>query len=299
MIVITGPTGSGKSRLAMQLAQRLNCDIVSADSRQMYRGLEIGTASPTEADRRTVAHHFVQTLEIEQYYNAAQFESDVEALLPSLWEKAPYVVLCGGSMLYVDAVMRGIDDIPTISEDIRRESVAIYEKGGLQALRLRLLELDPVYYREADLNNHKRLIHAIEVCQQSGRPFSSLRTGIRKQRPYKTVAMYIDRPRQELFERINSRVDEILEEGLEKEAERFFDKRHLNSLNTVGYKEMFAYLEGSVDYETMRAKIARNTRVYAKKQLTWLKSRPEIKGLDAHSDMTLEEQALQLIRENL
>ena len=263
--------------MAVETALKLGCDIISADSRQIYRGLPIGTAAPSPEQLAAVRHHFVGCLELDQYYSAAMFEEQVSQLLTRLWQTNDYAILCGGSMMYVDAVMRGIDLLPTISVEVRRQAVEIYERGGLQALRLRLLELDPVYYREADLNNHKRLIHAIEVCLESGRRFSDLRTGQIKPRPYKIEACAIDLPREELFERINRRTDRMLAEGLEAEARAVCHLRHLNSLNTVGYKEMFAYFDGELTYDEMRAKIARNTRVYAKKQLTWLRSRPEIK----------------------
>ena len=295
LIVITGPTGSGKSALAMQLAARLHCDIISADSRQIYRGIPIGTAAPSLADQQAVNHHFVATLDLDQYYSAALFEEDVERLLPSLWSKSPYIIMCGGSMMYVDAVMRGIDQIPTISPEVRQRAVDLYSRGGLQALRLQLLELDPLYYREVDLNNHKRLIHAIEVCWQSGVTFSSLRTGQVKPRPYRIVALAIDYPRQQLFERINSRVDKMIADGLEDEARAVSHLRHLNSLNTVGYKEMFAYIDGQLSLSQARDKIARNTRVYAKKQLTWLKSRPDIHRLDPLSPIPLLSQTLSLL----
>lgn len=274
LIVITGPTGSGKSALAMRMAGEIGCDIISADSRQMYREIPIGTAAPTADDLARVTHHFVGNLSLGDYYSAAQYEDDVMRLLPSLWEKSPVQILCGGSMMYIDAVTRGIDELPTISDDIRRRAWELYERGGLQQLRLTLLELDPVYYREVDLNNHKRLVHAIEICRQAGVPYSSLRTGRVKPRDFDIEMIAVDMPRDILFDRINGRVKKMVECGLIEEARAVSHLRHLNSLNTVGYKELWPYIDGETTLDEAIAKIARNTRVYAKKQLTWLRNRP-------------------------
>lgn len=274
LIVITGPTGSGKSALAMRMAEEIGCDIISADSRQMFREIPIGTAAPTADDRARVTHHFVGNLSLGDYYSAAQYEEEVMRLLPSLWRKSPVQIMCGGSMMYIDAVTRGIDELPTISDDIRREAWELYERGGLQQLRLTLLELDPVYYREVDLNNHKRLVHAIEICRQAGVPYSSLRTGRAKPRDFDIEILAIDMPRDILFDRINRRVNAMIDQGLVEEARAVSHLRHLNSLNTVGYKELWPYIDGQITLDEAITKIARNTRVYAKKQLTWLKSRP-------------------------
>lgn len=274
LIVITGPTGSGKSALAMRMAEQYGCDIISADSRQMFREIPIGTAAPTADDLARVTHHFIGNLSLGDYYSAAQYEEEVMRLLPSLWRKSPVQIMCGGSMMYIDAVTRGIDQLPTISDDIRRHAWEIYEKGGLQQLRLTLLELDPHYYREVDLNNHKRLVHAIEICLQAGVPYSSLRTGRVKPRDFDIEMLAIDMPRDILFDRINRRVNAMIDSGLVDEARAVSHLRHLNSLNTVGYKELWPYIDGLTTLDEAITKIARNTRVYAKKQLTWLKSRP-------------------------
>lgn len=273
LIVITGATGSGKSSVAMKMATEFGCDIISADSRQMFREIPIGTAAPTPEDQAVVTHHFIGNLSLTDYYSAAQYEEEVMRLLPELWEKSPVQIMCGGSMMYVDAVTRGIDELPTVSEDIRREAWELYEKGGLQKLRLELLDLDPVYYREVDLNNHKRLIHAIEICRQAGVPYSSLRSGRVKERPFDIEMLAIEMPREQLFERINRRVVKMIDKGLVEEARSVSHLRHLNSLNTVGYKELWPYLDGEITLDEAIAKIQRNTRVYAKKQLTWLKNR--------------------------
>lgn len=274
LIVITGPTGSGKSDLAMKMAEHLGCDIISADSRQMYREIPIGTAAPSADDLARITHHFVGNLSLSDYYSAAQFEDDVIRLLPSLWQKSPTQILCGGSMMYIDAVTRGIDQIPTISDDIRQHAWNIYHSGGLQQLRISLLQLDPVYYRQVDLNNHKRLIHAIEICLQAGVPYSSLRTGAAKPRDFDIELLAIDMPRDTLFDRINNRVISMIQNGLLDEARAVSHLRHLNALNTVGYKELWPYFDGLIPLDKAIEKIQRNTRVYAKKQLTWLKSRP-------------------------
>lgn len=280
LIVITGPTGSGKTALSLSVAKKLNCHILSADSRQLYREIPIGTAAPTIEELQEAPHHFVGTLGLEDYYSAAQYESDALSLLGKLWQENRYALMCGGSMMYVDAVCRGIDELPTISAAIREKAMAIYEEGGLSLLQKTLQRLDPEYYEIVDKNNHKRLVHAIEIIMEAGVPYSSLRTGEVKQRDFRIVKVAINYEREQLFDRINRRVEKMIAEGLEEEARRVYHLRHLNSLNTVGYKEMFAYFDGTMDYETAIARIAKNTRVYAKKQLTWLKKDPTIHYLN-------------------
>lgn len=271
LIVITGPTGSGKSALAIKIAQELGCDIISADSRQIYRHIPIGTAAPTPEQLAAVKHYFVGSLELEDYYSAAKFEEDVLELLPQLWSSNKYAVMCGGSMMYVDAVCYGIDELPVISPGVREEAYALFAAGGIEALRERLKQLDPVWYDTVDKNNPKRMIHAIEVCMEAGVPYSSLCTGRRRKRPWRIVKMAIDMPRENLFARINDRVAAMIKSGWEKEAREVYHLKHLNSLNTVGYKELFAMMDGVMDRDTALARIAKNTRVYSKKQLTWLK----------------------------
>ncbi len=276
LIVVTGPTGSGKTDLSIQLAQRLGCEIISADSRQLFRDIPIGTAAPDSAQLAAVPHHFVGTLALDDYYSAARFEEEVMELLPRLWKKSRYAIMCGGSMMYIDAVTRGIDELPTVSEQVRTDMAAIYRTEGIEGLRARLRLLDPDYLSAADPANHRRLIHAVEICIEAGVPYSSLRTGTVKERPFNIVKMMIDYPRQELFDRINRRVESMIEHGLVEEARRVYPMRHLNSLNTVGYKELFAWFDGAMDRDTAIARIAKNTRVYAKKQLTWLKRDPSV-----------------------
>ena len=276
LIVITGPTGVGKTAAAIEVAQRLRCDIINADSRQVFKGIPIGTAAPTPEEQTLVRHHFVQFKELDEYYSASQFEADVMALLPSLFEKGDYVVMCGGSMMYVDAVCNGIDPIPDISDEVRQAVKQEWQEKGLEPLLKELQRLDPIYYEQVDKLNPKRVVHAIEVCRQAGVPYSSLRTGQTKQRPFNIIKIGLNIEREMLFRRINHRVDAMIEQGLEDEARSVYHLRHLNSLNTVGYKEMFAYFDGTMDRHTAIERIKKNTRVYAKKQLTWFKRDPDI-----------------------
>lgn len=276
LVVITGPTASGKTGLSIKLASRLGCDIISADSRQLFRDIPIGTAAPTPEELATVTHHFVGTLSIDEYYSAARYEEDVMTLLPQLWKKSSCAVMCGGSMMYVNAVTRGIDDLPTVSDGVRRHVMELYEREGIEGVRATLRNLDPGYLAIADPANHRRLIHAIEISLEAGRPYSSLRTGGVKERPFRVVKMMIDYPREELFDRINRRVDMMIESGFIEEARRVYPLRHLNSLNTVGYKEMFACFDGEMTLDTAISRMKKNTRVYAKKQLTWLKRDPAV-----------------------
>lgn len=276
LLVVTGPTGSGKTELAICIAAATGSEIISADSRQIYKDIPIGTAAPTSYELAKAKHHLVGILDLEDYYSAARFEQDASRLLNEIWRTNDLGIVCGGSMMYIDALCKGIDDLPDISAENRRKAYSIMEQGGLQAVRDRLKELDPEYYNRADLNNHKRLIHAIEVSLQAGRPYSSLLTGKRVKRDYEIVKVALDRDRDTLFERINRRVDRMIAEGMEEEASKVYHKRHLNSLNTVGFKELFMAIEGKMDRETAISRIAKNTRVYAKKQLTWMKKDPEI-----------------------
>lgn len=282
LIIITGPTGSGKTDLSINLASRLGCDIISADSRQMFRGLRIGTAPPSPEQLSKVRHHFVATLDLERQYSAAQYEADVMALLPHLFNQNSTQVMCGGSMMYIDAVCHGIDDLPTISNSVRANVLDIYARGGLQEIRDLLKALDPKSYDSVDAHNPRRNIHALEICLQAGRPCSELLTGKKKERDFAIEKYYIDMPREELFCRINRRVDSMMQAGLMEEAQSLYHLRHLNSLNTVGYKELFDYIDGKFDLDTAISRIKKNTRVYAKKQLTWLKRDSDARPF--HSD---------------
>lgn len=280
LIIVTGPTASGKTNLAIDLAEALDTEIVSADSRQIFRGMPIGTAAPTPAELSRVKHHLVGIIDPEEYYSAARFEEDALQILDQIWQKSDYAVMCGGAMMYIDTITNGIDSLPTISDQIRKEVAEIYAQGGIEALKTILAELDPDYLADCDLANHRRLMHAVEICRQAGRPYSQLRTGRKVTRPFKIIKLAINRSRSDLFDRINSRVDRMVAEGLEEEARRLYPLRHLNSLNTVGYKEMFALFDGTLPREIAIPRIAKNTRVYAKKQLLWLSKDKSVILLD-------------------
>lgn len=274
--VILGPTGVGKTAYALRQAERLGCPILNADSRQLYRQLPIGTAAPTAEEQARVRHYFVGTLDLEQTYSAAQYEADALALLDALFRDHDTVVLSGGSMLYIDAVCRGIDDIPTVQPETRLHLRQRLEAEGLEALLAELRLLDPVYYAECDRRNIQRVVHALEICYQTGRPFSAFRTGQVAQRPFRIEKIGLWRERPVLFDRINRRVDAMVEAGLIEEARSVLPFRHLNALNTVGYKELFQYFDGEWTLDFALEKIRRNTRVYAKKQLTWFKKDPDV-----------------------
>ena len=276
LIVITGPTGVGKTATAIGLAQRLGCDIINADSRQIYRGIPICTAAPTPAELAAARHHFVAFKELDESYSASQFESDVLQLLPQLWQQGDYAVMCGGSMLYVDAVCRGIDPLPDISPQVRAAVKEKLAREGLESLVTELEQLDPAYAATIDRHNTSRVCHGVEICREAGVPYSTLRTGTAKPRDFNIVKLALNIERDQLFERINRRVDRMIEAGLEQEARSVYHLRHLNSLNTVGMKEMFALFDGTMDRHTAIERIKKNTRVYAKKQLTWYRRDPSI-----------------------
>lgn len=282
LIVITGPTGSGKTALAIETARRLGTEIISADSRQLYRDIPVGTAAPTAEQLAAVPHHFVGTLPLDAYYSAAEFEADVMRLLPDIFARCGgTAVMCGGSMMYIDAVCRGIDDLPTISDEIREHCRKLWLEEGTSGIIARLEKIDPEYLRIVDLQNHRRLVHALEISLEAGVPYSSLRTGQPKRRPFEILKFAIDLPREELFARINARVTAMVDNGLIDEGRRVYPLRHLNSLNTVGYKELFAHFDGLMDLPTALDRIRKNTRVYAKKQLTWLRRDPTLLPPDA------------------
>ena len=276
LIVITGPTGVGKTAAAIHLAQRLHCDIINADSRQIYRGIPICTAAPTPEELAAARHHFVAFKDLEESYSAAQFESDVMALLPSLWQQGDYAVMCGGSMLYIDAVCRGIDSLPDISPEVRAAVKEKLAREGLESLVAELELLDPQYAATIDRKNTSRVCHGVEICRQAGVPYSTLRTGTAKQRDFNIIKLALNIERDQLFDRINRRVDRMIEAGLEQEARNVYHLRHLNALNTVGMKEMFAIFDGTMDRTTAIERMKKNTRVYAKKQLTWYRRDPDI-----------------------
>lgn len=270
LIVVTGPTASGKTDLAVRLALEHNTEIISADSRQIFRGIPIVTAIPDLDQRMGVIHHLMEMLPLDAYYSAAMFEEDALRIAHDIWKRHDVAVVCGGSMMYVDALLYGIDELPTVPDSIRLPLTEEWNSKGDDWLRDRLKSLDPEYYRKVDLANMKRVFHAVEICLSSGVSYTSLRTGKRKTRDFEIEKIVIDMPREQLFDRINQRVLRMMDAGLEEEARQVYPLRHLNSLNTVGLKEMFAYFDGIMDFDTAVARIQKNTRVYAKKQLTWL-----------------------------
>ena len=271
LFVILGPTGVGKTDLSIEVASMLGTSVISCDSRQIYRELSIGVASPSPEQLAAVKHYFIATRSVDEHYSAGQYELDALPIIESEIAANGCAVMVGGSMLYIDAVCRGIDDIPTIDEELRRSVRRIYNEQGIEEVRRRLRLLDPQHYAEVDLRNVKRMLHALEVCYQTGQPFSKLRTGGVKRRSFDIVKIGLDCPREVLYDNIGRRVLKMIQQGLEQEVRSVSDKRHLNALNTVGYKEMFAYLDGEYDLNRAIELIQRNTRHYAKKQLSWFK----------------------------
>lgn len=271
LFVILGPTGVGKTDLSIEVASMLGTSVISCDSRQIYRELSIGVASPSPEQLAAVKHYFIATRSVDEHYSAGQYELDALPIIESEIAANGCAVMVGGSMLYIDAVCRGIDDIPTIDEELRRSVRRIYDEQGIEEVRRRLRLLDPQHYAEVDLRNVKRMLHALEVCYQTGQPFSKLRTGDVKRRSFEIVKIGLDCPRKVLYDNIDRRVLKMIQQGLEQEVRSVSDKRHLNALNTVGYKEMFAYLDGEYDLDRAIELIQRNTRHYAKKQLSWFK----------------------------
>lgn len=276
LIVLIGPTGVGKTELSLSIAEHFQTCILSADSRQLYQDLKIGTAAPTPSQLARVPHHFVGTLGLTDYYSAAQYEADVLEKLEELFQHNDIVVLTGGSMMYVDAVCKGIDDIPTVDKETRELMLQRYEEEGLETLCAELKILDPEYYQIVDLKNPKRVIHALEICYMTGKTYTSFRTQKHKERPFRIIQIGLTREREELYDRINRRVDEMMQEGLLEEAKSVYPFKHLNSLNTVGYKEIFNYLDGEWSLDFAIEKIKQNSRIYSRKQMTWFKRNPNI-----------------------
>lgn len=276
LIVLIGPTGVGKTELSLRLAETFHTCILSADSRQLYADLKIGTAAPTAAQLQRVKHYFVGTLGLTEYYSAAQYEAEVLKLLDTLFEEKEVVLLTGGSMMYVDAVCKGIDDIPTVDNETRQLMLRRYESEGLEQLCAELKLLDPEYYRIVDLKNPKRVIHALEICYMTGRTYTSFRTCSAKERPFRILKIGLTRPREELYERINQRVDQMMADGLLEEARRVYPHKDYNALNTVGYKELFKYLDGEWTLDFAIEKIKQNSRIYSRKQMTWFKRDADI-----------------------
>lgn len=283
LIVLVGPTGIGKTELSLSMAKLLSSPIVSADSRQIYKTISIGTAAPTKEQLSQAQHYFVGQLELDEYYSAAQYETDVLNLLDGLFETHDTVLMTGGSMMYIDAVTKGIDDIPSVDDETRSLLKQRFETEGLEPLLEELRLLDPDYYAIVDKKNHKRVVHALEICYMTGKTFTSFRKSESKERPFRIVKIGLRMERERLFDRINKRVDKMIEDGLVEEARSVSHLRHLNSLNTVGYKEMFKYIDGEWDLHTATERLKKNTRVYAKKQMTWFKKDESIHWFDAET----------------
>ena len=268
LIVITGPTAVGKTQLCLDIARQFDIPIINADSRQIYKELSIGTAKPSDEDQQAVKHYFVSTMSLQDYYSASLFESQVTDLLDTLFKTSDYALMAGGSMMYIDAVCDGIDDIPTIDDETRTKMKQRLKDEGLQKLCEELQRLDPEYYKIVDRQNPKRVVHALEICTMTGQTYTSFRKREKKDRPFRVVKIGLNRDREELYNRINARV---------KEVETLYPMRELNALNTVGYKELFEYLDGRWSLEEAVERIKGNTRRYARKQLTWYKKDPQIR----------------------
>lgn len=281
LIVLLGPTGVGKTELSLQIAKQLRTPIINADSRQIYAEIPIGTAAPTLEQQSYIKHYFVGNLHINDYYSAAKYEEDVLHLLDSYFDDSHTVAfMSGGSMLYINAVCNGIDDIPTVNEETRESLKRELSEKGLPTLVEELKELDPEHYQMIDKNNPRRVVHALEICRMTGKTYSSFRKNTKKQRPFRMIKIGINRPREEMYERINARVLGMMDNGLLEEAQRVYPFRANNALNTVGFKELFEYFDGKILLEEAVRKIQSNTRQYMRKQLTWFKRDEEINWFD-------------------
>lgn len=281
LVVLIGPTGVGKTELSLSLAEHLQCPILNADSRQIFKDIEIGTAAPTADELARVKHYFVHTLPLDSYYSAAQYEEDVLKILGEVFAEGDVAIMSGGSMMYVDAVTKGIDDIPTVDDEVRSLIAHRLATEGLDPLLAELKILDPSYYEVVDHHNHKRVVHALEICYMTGATYSSLRVNKVRERPFRIIKFGLMRERASLFSRINRRVDMMMQQGFMDEAQRVYHLRHLNSLNTVGYKELFNVIDGTWELPMAVERIKKNTRVYAKKQMTWYKRNEDIHWLNA------------------
>lgn len=288
LIVLIGPTGVGKTELSLRIAEHFKTCIISSDSRQLYADLKIGTAAPTPEQLKRVPHYFVGTLQLTDYYSAAQYETEVMSLLDHLFKQHDIVLLTGGSMMYVDAICKGIDDIPTVDTETRELLLHKYETEGLDNLCAELKLLDPEYYKIVDLKNPKRVIHALEICYMTGKTYTSFRTQQKKERPFHILKIGLTRDRAELYERINQRVDQMMEDGLLEEARSVYAHRNLNSLNTVGYKELFKYLGGEWELPFAIEKIKQNSRIYSRKQMTWFKRDEEIQWFHPEEETEIQ-----------
>lgn len=295
LLVILGPTGVGKTNISLRLAEHFGCPILSSDSRQFYRELKIGTAAPTDVQLKLVKHYFIGSHSIFDEYNAGQYEQDAIQLLDELFKKQDVVMLVGGSMMYIDAVCNGMDNIPTVDPGIRAFRQKQYADFGLEFIQNELKRLDPIHFEQVDIQNPKRIIHALEICSMTGKPYSDLRTGERKPRNFNILKIGLNRPRPELYVRINARVDAMMAEGLLHEAEQFYQFKQLNTLNTVGYKELYEYLDGTWTLDFAVNMIKQDSRRYAKRQMTWFNRDKEIRWFHPEDEAGI----LEYVEENI
>ncbi|MDO4195483.1 MAG: tRNA (adenosine(37)-N6)-dimethylallyltransferase MiaA [Prevotellaceae bacterium] len=287
LYVILGPTGVGKTEKTLSIARRLGVPVINADSRQIFREIPIGTAAPTPEQQREVKHFFVGNHSLEDYYSAAQYEADVLELLNEQFLTSDTALMSGGSMMYIDAVCKGIDDIPTVDDDTRNLMKQRLAEEGIEVLLEELKRLDPEHYAIVDHHNPRRIVHALEICHMTGKTYTSFRTGTVKKRPFEIIKIGLNRPREEMYERINQRVLVMMEQGLEAEARSVYAKRHLNSLNTVGFKEMFKYFDGDIDLQEAIRQIQSNSRRYMRKQITWFQHDDTIKWYHPDDEIIL------------
>ena len=280
LVVITGPTGIGKTEVSIKVARHFNAEIVSADSRQIFKELNIGTAVPSTEELAAIPHHFIQSHSVEENYNASRYETEALELIDKLFQQKEVLLLVGGSMLYIDAICKGIDSMPDADREVRAALKKQLEEEGLESLRLQLKTLDPEYYKKVDLKNPNRIIHALEISIQTGKPYSSFRSDTPKKRPFQIIKIALNCDRQVLHNRINLRVDKMMEAGLETESRSVYHKKQLNSLNTVGYQELFAYFDGEISREKAIELIKRNSRRYARKQITWFRRDETVKWFE-------------------
>jgi len=286
---VLGPTCVGKTDISIDLAEKFNCEIISADSRQFFSEMKIGTAVPSDSQLNKIKHHFIRFISAREYYSASLFERDVINLLPQLFKKNNVAMMTGGSGLYIDAVCNGYDDIPDVDPEARKKYIQLYENEGIESLRVALKVLDPVHYSKVDLKNYKRILRALEMCETTGRPYSSFLKNQKRERDFSIIRIGLERDREELYSRINSRVDEMIVSGLEEEARQLYPLRELNALNCVGYREFFEYFDGTITREKAIELIKRNSRRFAKRQMTWWGKDKDLKWFQADmSDEIIE-----------
>ncbi len=298
LVVLTGPTGIGKTSLSIEIAQHFKTEIVSSDSRQIFKELSIGTAVPSKEELEAIRHHLIQTHSITENYNASRYEHEALAVIEKLFQQHNVLLLVGGSMLYIDAVYKGIDIMPDADPEIRNNLKTQLETDGIESLRLQLKQLDPTYYDKVDLKNPARIIHALEICLMTGKPYSSFRTNPQKERPFNIIKVGLNTNREVLHQRISRRVDEMLKQGLIEEARRVYPQKHLNSLNTVGYRELFDWFDGSISKEKAIELIKRNSRRYARKQITWFRRDEQMKWFGPNQKEEILDYITEQIKKN-